>query len=340
MSLRLLVAAWISFGLAAAPLGSALAQPALEYHAPEGCPAADEVARSLEARVEPLPGGVDDRIVAMEVGHDPAAAEPYRLTISLQGPGVGGTRQLAGLDCAALVDAGVIVVALALGPRPDLLTASQEPPGQVEPPPASVTPPAPPPAQAPTAVEEVLPPPALGTARRVHLGGWLASRLAVGSLPTAAGGVALGLALRVARLRAELAFEWLPRSVKQLDDERGSGGEFALFAAEARFCGDVFLLRRRALAIGLCGGVEIGAITAEGVNVDHPTTAAVVWVAPEAGGQLRWAFTRSRRIALRVDAAAEAPIVRSTFYIQRVGDIHRPAPVVGRFGLGLSIDFF
>ena len=74
----------------------AWAQPQLVYLAPSGydCPSEDDVRLALVRRVEPLPGGRDERIVAVRVEHiaevNPETTEesnePFILEITLEGP--------------------------------------------------------------------------------------------------------------------------------------------------------------------------------------------------------------------------------------------------------------
>ncbi len=315
------------------------AQPELDYQAPADCPDEAEVVRALDHCVELQPDGVDERIVIMRVARSSESEAPLTLEIILEGPDVGGTRQITGRDCTALVNAGVVIAALALGPRPNVLLLEpadlpDEPP-QPEEPPVEVEVEATTPDSDPEEliIPEVQPEPR----RALHLGGVLLGRLSVGAMPQPAAGVSIGLALGASRFRGELALEWVPRSVGHVQGDDSAGGRFALIAAEARFCGDVIL---RPVVLGLCVGLELGATRAEGFGVDVMDRAWVIWVAPEAGAVLRWAFTRSGRIALRFDASLMVPLYRTTFYFEGGDDVHRSAPVAGRLGLGLVVDFF
>lgn len=306
---------------------------ALAWDAPSTCPTRDEV----DARVRGLLAGSQRKETAQEetaqanvvVTH---RRETWNAEIRTRVGDAQGRRTLSAASCDRLASATALVIALTIDP--DL---------QVEP-----SPPSEPPPKAP---EPVTPQPpshdadsrSVPVADSLRFGVRLAAGGGVGSLPSATGGVALGLSLNLRPWTFEAYGEgWLSRSATA-PSPAGAGGDFSLLDGGVRGCittnGQVF--------VGACAGIEVDRVQAQGYGVTREDSASRMWLAPRAGGKLGVRITDNLELPLEIDLLV--PLARPSFALEsarslegpasRVDTIFRPAPVAVRASLGLAFLF-
>lgn len=294
------------------------AQRNLVFDAPEECPRENEFRDVLERHLEANSQLDEAFTLTVRITRENDESNAFVLELNLQSQMEEGRRRLVSRDCAALVDAAVVVVALALEPNFEEHTEelTEEHTEQEEPP------------------VETSPPRSPDRSRAIRLSGWIVARLSVGALPAPAAGVSTGLALDYSRLRVELGFLWYPSSQGYISGSDEAGGDFSVFSAEARICVDTFY---RALTLMFCGGLEAGQTRAVGFGVSQPGEGSALWIAPEVSALFIWRPVSV--FALRLDAALLVPTRRTVFFIEGVGDVYQVAPVAGRFGLGFEIHF-
>lgn len=302
---------------------------ALSWDAPSTCPTRDEV----DARVRALLAGSQRKETAQANVVVTHRRETWNAEIRTRVGDAQGRRTLSAASCDRLASATALVIALTIDP--DL---------QVEPPPAA-------PDAPPKAPEPVTPPPpaheddstSCVMTNRPRIGVGVAAVGGVGSLPSATGGVALGLSVNLRSWRFEAYGEgWLSRSATASSPE-GAGGDFSLLDVGLRGCitsnGQVF--------VGACAGIEVDHVHAQGYGITREDTASRVWLAPRAGGRLGVRITENLELPLEIDLLV--PLTRPSFALEsasaldgpasRVDTIFRPAPVAARASLGLAFLF-
>jgi hypothetical protein len=332
-----------------APSVPELVSPAAEavsltWEAPAGCADAAAVRRAMGGYLGEGPSpeaGAAVRAVARVI----RGGGRYRLVLRTETASGASTREITAEDCAVLVDATAVIVAIAVDPstvlgRGDAAPKPEPEPEPVEPEPAPVEPePAPvEPAPEPIAsvvddaAPELTPPPE----PRVRFGVRVGGGVDLGVLPGLAGGLRLAGSAFGRAWRAELRGDfWFPRTASVQD---GIGGRVRLWSLGSRGCG-VPRVERVALEFPLCAGLESGAMHGEpvGEGVASPTPSRRFWLAADGSAGLAWAPRRF--IALVIQAELVVPLVRAGF---RVGDdveVHRAGRVAGRALLGLEARF-
>jgi hypothetical protein len=282
---------------------------AIVWNAPDECPGID----ALKAEI---------RRVA---GQAPPPAEPLSATVTVRRSGGNGwllslvtasgtragERKLAGPDCAELMRAAALVLALMINPQASLLAEPPPPP-----------PPLPPPPPPPPAPEQ---PFAVG----VDL---LAGS---GALPGLAAGFGLRIAAGTAALSAELrASLWLPRSTAS-DNEATAGGRFYLADASAAGCARA--LHDQSLSPALCVGGSLVRLHGSGYGVGFPSEASAWWTAAFAEANLRARVSRGS--AVRLAGAVVMSLGRPSFELAGVGHVFEPASFWLRATLGWELHF-
>lgn len=315
----------------------------IHLEAVEGCPTRQEVSASIDGLLGSEPADDPSRW-SVDMVVTPEGEGALRLEIHIHDEGgEGGERSLSGTDCRTLLEAGAVVVALAIGELEGREAADAPPATE----PAEVGAPEPagePPRRTPEAppaepVEEASSPVAPRASSPVpqgapwHLSAWASFAVGLGALPGAVLGPAAGLGLRRGALRLDLGVAWIPRARAEL--EGGGGGELTAVDVLLRGC---WLPLRGAAELGLCGALDAGWVGAEGFGVDEPGSGEAPWVAPGIAALLAWTFAGP--VALRVDALLAVPLHRPGYELENRGEVHRAAPVVGRFTVGLEVGFF
>jgi hypothetical protein len=319
---------------------------ALTWEAPAACPDAAAVRRALAGYLGEGPSaaaGAAVRAVARVI------SDGASLRLSLRTETASGvtTRETTSEDCAVLVDATAVIVAIAVDPTTVLGRGDAAPrPVPVEPEPVEPEPAEPVVEVEPEPLAEVEPivepvtdaeaasaEPAVEP--RVRFGMRVGGGIDVGVLPGLAGGLRLAGATFGPWWRAELRGDfWFPRTAILRD---GIGGRIGLWSVGARGCG-VPAVARVGVEFPLCAGIEVGAMRGDpvGDRVASPENASQLWSAVDASAGLAWAPRRF--IALVIQAELVVPLVRAGF---RVGEdeLHRAGPVAGRGLVGIEARF-
>lgn len=341
----------------------------LEWQAPEGCPAAGDVAAATSKLLgRPLDAGDPGERVRAR-GVVAREARGFHLDLELQSPAGRDRRSLRDRRCQVLADAAAEIFATAidpslavgvppaLPPEPDGTWREGHDPSDINqgtPPPLAAASPAtassPAPASAPApalsrADDPLAPPPAAPAPvaaddpldapppdpSRASLR--LTGMFDQGSLSGPTGG--LGLALGVMRrgFRVELGFAGLVPREARPDPAQPPGVRLSLWTATLRACG-VAGVRPR-LELAGCGGVEAGALLGAGFGVEAARTRAQPWFAVVVGPEL--AVPVARRLAVTLGVDAVVPVVRPLFVLDGVGPVFRAHPAAFRAVLGVQL---
>lgn len=253
----------------------AIASP--QWQAPSGCPDAEAVAQRLLALAGRVP---DDAELYARAQVD---GPPWRANIELERDGVRERRELAAQDCAGLVDAYAVVVAVAMDPlavvrRAPRVFESPAPPRAPVPnatpaaEPASVAAPNPrvdarEPARPRRRVPQAF---SLRAGSGVGFGGWR----------RASGGVELALGWTRGALGLELVGRYWIRRRDTLDRGGAITAELGTVGVRACWVGD-----RRRWSLSSCLGVEAGDFVIDGVAAPARARVHFPWVAPLAGAR-------------------------------------------------------
>lgn len=156
-----------------------------------------------------------------------------------------------------------------------------------------------------------------------------------GTLPGVALALQLVAGLSIHRTRVELVGTYLPSRVARADNHATARGAVSLLALGLRSC---VAAVDGAVALGPCGGLEIGAMTAAGEGVSTPGASTVPWASASAGAFVT--VPLAGWLALRADAAGVLAVTRPSFVIEGVdGTVHRPGAVAARLAVGAEARF-
>lgn len=341
----------------------------LEWQAPDGCPAAGDVAAATSRLLgRPLDGGGPEERVRAR-GVVTRQARGFHLDLELQSPAGRDRRSLRDRRCQVLADAAAEIFATAVDPSlavgvPPALPPESDGTWCEGPDPSDMdqststsptaSPPAPPSAPAPAltpapaddplaspapargAPDDPLDAPAPAPAPppdplRASLR--LAGVFDQGSLSGPTGG--LGLAFGVMRrgFRVELGFAGLVPREARPDPAQPPGARLSLWTATLRACG-VARVRPR-LELAGCGGLEAGALLGAGFGVEAARTRAQPWFAVVVGPELAVPVARRSAVTLGVDAVV--PLVRPLFVLDGIGPVFRAHPAAFRAVLGVQL---
>jgi hypothetical protein len=158
-----------------------------------------------------------------------------------------------------------------------------------------------------------------------------------GTLPGVGLGAALGLALGGEALEMRLTGTYLPPRDVSIDGSgAGSpGAELELLAGGLDVCAPR-LLEASELALGACAGAELGWLAGTGTDLALSRSGGTWWSAARVEAVARWGLGRGWGLDLLLTALA--PLERDEFAVDGVGRVFRPGHVVGRAGLGLSLE--
>ena len=314
----------------------------LTWEAPSDCPSSDDIqSRVRELVQQPPVTPIAARAVVHPNGDD------YTLELSTES----GHRLVSGDSCAAVVDALVVILALAVDPNAlvalddNPLVAAPETPQATQPePPEQPAQPAPvpataPPARSPPPPERAsVPPPAAPTRRfplpeekaRVRLGvSWLALG-EVGLLPAPSFGPTVLLRASSGAGALELGGSYLAAQRATVDDEPDKYGLLTWGAGHVVGCA---LVRGRSELFG-CAGLELGQLSGVGRGVDHQQTAWAWWVAPRMAGGARVGLGRG--VSLEGRVGLSVPLNRPGFGIEPYDEVFRPDRVSVRLLAGIA----
>lgn len=260
-------------------LGSVAPDVGLEWDAPGDCrPAADVDAQIEAAKLELEEPAQGDVVVR-------GGAGAWSAEVAIEVDGSMVRRTLGEADCDALADAVAVVVLVTLDPLarerdptfvpapapsddPDLAARPENPP---LPAPDEPEPPA-----ARTETEDAVPPTEPAPARRrVRWEGvslWLGGGGEIGMLEVPFGTAAAGVGLRFGPLRIDASGVFV--GVRRLEHENGGAAVFNVGGAQLRACWVPAWAR---FELPLCGGGEVGAISARGRGLMRSRTVRSPW---------------------------------------------------------------
>jgi hypothetical protein len=324
-------AALVAAAAASPARGQAPAGLQLDWRAPAECPRAEDAL----ARVHDYLGRATDPHVAGAISAVATVIRRsdgrYELVLRLEGGDGPAERTLSADGCDAVMQAGALLIAMALDPELQL------PHSPVEPPPSpALTAPAPapvPPAKPEPAAAQANPVPR--TPGRLDAGvGALAE---LGDQPGLAFGIAAEVAARLAAWRLALGAAFLPATRGAIAELPNASVTMATARANARLC---LPLLTGPVELGPCGLLELGTLRGRVHGIRLPHSADALWLAVGAGARGRFALGGAW--GLVADAGAVAPLARQRFVVQTDGgslSVHRVAPVAIRFGLGMAYEF-
>jgi hypothetical protein len=282
---------------------------AISWNAPDECPAAEE----LKAEIRRVAGNVPPppEPLAADITVRRGAGSGWVLTLATRAGTRAGERRLAGADCAELMRAAALVVALMINPQASLLAEPPPPP-----------PPPPPPSPPPSEPERHF---ALGADVLVDSG----------ALPAFAPGVGLRFAVGVATLSAEIRASVFMSASTASTNDANAGGNFSLADGSAAVCARA--IHEEVVSPGVCAGASIVRMHGTGYGVGYPGEASAWWSAALAEANLRGRV--GSRNAVRLAAQMVVPIGRPSFDLAGVGHVFEPAAIWLRGTLGWELHF-
>ncbi len=310
---------------------------ALVWRAPDSCPPV----ASVRARVETLvgaplssPGLPEVRGVA-EVREEGGA---WSATIELTSGSGSRRRELQARRCQGIVEAFALLVAMTVDPMAGR-------PAPVEPAPSpgeaeeevdelaalpEVDASAPPPVDSGTpARREPAPVSARRRSLRVALGASFVAN--VGALPELAPGLSVDVSALVRRLRLELHGVYFTPRARSFADVPEVGAELDLWWMAAR---GGWVFERGPIEFPVGGGVQLGSMRARGYGIVERGRRSILWVALAVGGGIRYA--PAPWVALGLGLELYVPMTRPEFTVEKLGAVHRAAPLGGLFLVGLE----
>lgn len=342
------------FFAAALALGAtaALAQPSaaveLVWRAPPDaeCPTEQAMLAEIARILGPAQGPQKSVSANGAVERVPAG---WRGTLTLQTEETRSTRTFTGGTCREAAAATALIIALAVDARARPPASAPFSVPVSEPPDAapSAPPGAPSAVTAPATSALTLPSGSdlassvgRSAARPVHIAGLVSAAVDVGTLPAAAVGADLGIALSVARLRFELGAGYYAPQSTTLPDRSAEGGDFTLFAVSARGC---YLAELGAIELGPCAAGRFLRVGAAAFGTAAAFDRAVTWGALGAEVLASWHVTK--RLALDLRLGGLAPLRRPSFVVSSATTgtelpVHRPASLTFVGLLGGEVRFF
>ncbi|MBX7114837.1 MAG: hypothetical protein K1X64_10975 [Myxococcaceae bacterium] len=280
----------------------------LDWQAPDGCPTAEQVRARITTRLRP---SLQTETTLEVTARATEASGQWRLDMDVKDARGTGHRTLHADSCEALADAAVLVVAITLNPP-------QFKPVEV----------------APTPVVDVKPSTASTVAswsRHWSLRGSVTADIA--TWPLILWGGSLHGALDWGPLRIELGagsfgqrrFSDGPRQDSSVDVA------MPLFAG-AKAC---FLPLTGNAQLGLCGGAEVGWVTATGNGVSQPRSGNSLWWALEAGVTAR--FLLWGPFHFHVGAMGAYSPLQTSIFFDGFGEVARSRALTFRPELGLEL---
>ncbi|MEA2752101.1 MAG: hypothetical protein QOI41_6244 [Myxococcales bacterium] len=303
----------------------------LSWQAPPECPEASAIVQRVEQILAGPPPS--STIVTATAIVERLPSGRFSLTLAIRTGNVEETRTVDAASCVAVAQVTAVVIALAMDPsRPHEtdggethIDASAPSPSAPSPSPPSPSPPSPSPPAAPRATSAAAPRAAFGVGGVVELG----------TLPQIGGGVAASVALRLARVRLGIRGALWARQHPIFDEPSGAGASFGMMQVGAW---GAYVLPVGAFAFGPAAEVGASITRVEGFGIKDPHAAWSAWPTLALGG--RGELGISRVIGLYAQADAVFPFARPTFTLGTSGsavELHQPAWVAGRFGVGAEI---
>lgn len=293
----------------------------VEWDAPEACPDTRVLFEKLSGLLghEPTTLGHISRVRGV-VEH---AAEGYRLTLEVVEPGRRSSRLFVAPDCADLISAAALAIALAVHGE----TAAGSPSGESPLASAAEGAAVPEGRDAAAASGE----PAQVAAPELHWSGGAEAVLDFGAFPAPAPGIA-----------GELRAAWGPWAFGAhavfLPQQRFAVGneqfiDFWLAAGGVRACHS--LVEDARLGVGVCASLEAGVLDAAGDNLGSARDVATPWLAPGVALEARTQLADA--VQLRVRAEPLLPLSRKQYAINGTEAVHAASAIELRLYLGLVL---
>lgn len=321
------------------------ASPSLEvtWDAPASCPDAATARAEILARVADRPAARELEATARVHAQGDGG---WEVEVELRSDQGTATRTLRAASCREALTATAVIVAIAVDASKEATTEVPAP-ALVPPPPTSPASPAPlePEIAAPRAPERrsadaagSSASPAVrgpeGAASGPELGLSLIARggLDLGALPSPAGHVAAAVGLHGRRFELQAgALHRIRRDASLAALPQPAGGRFRLTVAQLR-AGP--RLRWGSFELPLAGGLELGAIWAQGIGAVEPIAVRRPWVAALASAGLGWAPRTAFAVQLGVDGVI--PLLRPTFTLDEDVEVLTVGPLAARAWLGVA----
>jgi hypothetical protein len=305
----------------------------LAWDAPPECGSRDEFIADIEALLGRPLGQPDDPDLEV-VARISTEVDGVVLVLEFGRP-VERARELRGASCAELRDAAAVVLAVTIDPFVPLNEPEPVEPEPVEPEPVEPMPVAEPVAEPiPVAEPEPVAEPLPAKPRELTVLLRLAGGVEYRALPTLAGGPSLALGLRWRALRAELVGSFWLSAAKRFDAAPDVGATISLGWVAPRLCGVPAVGR---VSFPLCVGIELGGMRAAAFGTSDARARTLAWIAPQLGAAVH--LHLSGPLALWVGVDAAIPVVRPSFTIAGLGELHRGPPFAFQGILGLEIRF-
>lgn len=321
---RALVATLAGLAVVAGPAAAIAAELSLEE--PAACLTEGDLSFRVERLLGQPLGGVASMQLSVRIEPTPQGFSA-RLELSRPG-GERGARFLRAVSCAELSEALALAIVVAIGPLD----------GPDEPAPVRYVPLEPAPASAeaaPVDAAAASPPEPATRGPAIAGSAWMVGD--TGTLPVPGLGLATGVGVFWPGFGLRAMATWLPEREGNLDgaDASPPGASIGLLAGSALACVPIAV---NASDIGLdaCAGWELGQLSGSGTDVSVPYHQRRLWSAARLDLQGRWAVPDTA-LAIELLVTAAAPFTRDDFIVKDLGSIHRPANVVGRFGVGVSL---
>lgn len=166
---------------------------------------------------------------------------------------------------------------------------------------------------------------------------WLMGDL--GSLPSLAPGVGLGVGFGTPRWRLRLVgAAWLGQHV-DLESPVAirPGADLNLYWVSVLGCYVPGSARWGSLTLAACASWEMGQLSGHGTRLREPLDGEALWLAPGLALEARWELASSLHASLQLGAVL--PLNQNGFVLGTLGSVHQPSNLVGRSGLGVGWDF-
>lgn len=282
-------------------VGAAEASSLATWRVPAACGGnAQLAARIIEQAGRPL---TDDDPLSVDVAITTRPDGGFRAVVDLVSVRGAARRQVEGADCAAVLDAVALVLAVAMQEAPPAVAVGRSR------------------LVAPRAQARFLVGVGLGVDRGVLP--------TAGAAGAATPGAAVVLVGERGGLRVELAGEIYRAGFAPSPADDQVGVEVGLLGGRARLC-------QRVGAVRLCGGGALGRLEGRPVGLARPSTESRRWSAILAG--VGWAQRFGGRFGLALDLDGVLALDRPEFVLADDTLLHRPAAVGFRLGLGLEVE--
>jgi hypothetical protein len=299
---------------------TAVLEPALQWQAPAGCPTAVDAERELGVVLgQPAAHwGPFRRVLGVIAAGTPSSppAARWSLRLELETESRSLRRVLYASDCGDLARAAAVALVLAVG-EGEAENREQ----------SSLLPSAPRTTLVPKSETSGVVPETM----RSGLWPWSlsgAAALDAGALPASALGARLQVRAGPDAWQVSAHLAVLPKQSLGLGE-----GRAALFGLVAGGLGACAPIVERGFTIGVCLGVEVGQLSAEGRQLRDAQRVTNLWLASALG--FEGAIHLHRQLSMTVLTEALLPLVRKQYVINSGELVHRPAAADPRLSLGL-----